>query len=62
MKWKAKPKPELEHGTQRRIKKTFLLWPKTIQYETRWLCFAKWREELHVDYTDAYWEALYWMD
>lgn len=40
MKWS---KPATKHGDQR-LRGKFLLLPKTIKHETRWLEHAKWME------------------
>lgn len=30
---------------QRRLRRGFLWWPRTINGKTRWLCFAAWEQE-----------------
>lgn len=40
---------KLPHNDSKRVKSGFLLFPKTICRELRWLCFAKW-EQYYNDY------------
>ena len=41
-----------------RIVRRFLLFPRTINYETRWLEFATIKQQWYRDYCDD----LYWID
>ena len=64
MRWKAKR--ELQHG-DKRIRTKFLLLPKKIDYEVRWLEFAKWEERFTAKWyeEDSYiyeWKAFRWLD
>lgn len=48
----------------RKTKRTFLLFPKQIGNEIRWLEWTSW-EQIYVvskDYTSAYWIDLGWLD
>jgi len=57
MRWK-RPKEG-----QRRIKSQFLLFPKTIRGETRWLEFASWEEAFFVGMTGySWWGEMKWID
>jgi hypothetical protein len=43
--------------------KGFLFFPKTINGETRWLEFSKWKKEYPIeDYDYATWESTKWLD
>ena len=44
MRWTKRELKEIPIGSNRR-KRRFLLWPKNIKGEVRWLEFAAWREE-----------------
>jgi len=48
----------------KRTRKAFLLFPKRINNETRWLEVAKWiQEERHNFYNGVwYWVNLFWVD
>ena len=48
-------------GEQRK-RKEFLLLPRTIGRETRWLETAEWIEEYGENYVDAGWNAIRWAD
>lgn len=39
----------------------FLFFPKTINYETRWLEWARWEQERR-DSFNGYWLDTYWID
>jgi hypothetical protein len=59
MKWKQ---PQINTT---KINSGFLLLPKTIKEETRWMCFAKWSSTLHGDGGGAmgsYWTDDSWID
>ena len=43
-----------------RYKQGFLLFPKTINHDMRWLEFAKWKEEFGK--CDWGWTAVEWID
>jgi len=53
MKWKARKSARVG---ERRVRSAFLLLPKRIGDETRWLEFSKWEEEnLLVPHPDLGW-------
>lgn len=53
-----------------RIRKAFLIFPRTIHNEMRWLEIVSWEEEFHVSSSSiidsgggvGYWESLRWID
>ena len=51
-----------------RTVKRFLLFPKRIDYETRWLEVASWEEKLtlylypHHSHGGVFWDAVRWID
>lgn len=47
MRWKKKPKTPYPKNGETRSRKVFLLFPLTLNYETRWLEFA-WIAERYV--------------
>ncbi len=58
MRWKTiNPK----NGDTRRIK-LFLLFPKTIKGETRWLEVAKYKQSFHYYMDGSDWEDECWID
>jgi len=50
-----------ERNGDKRIKKRFLIFPKTILGETRWWEFAQWEQELIVD-RETFWIDNFWID
>jgi len=63
MRWTPKPEP---HDLDTRMKRRFLLLPKTIGEETRWLEFAAWLEEYHIGCNGrngivTYWKETEWL-
>ena len=52
MRWKSRDYKCWKSGDKRTLKK-FLLFPKTIIKETRWLETAEWEEECAVVYYDV---------
>lgn len=44
-----------------RFKKRFLLFPKTIFPETRWLEYAEWAEEFVMGLDGPYWRPIGWL-
>jgi hypothetical protein len=64
MKWKEKRLPN--HGELRRVKR-FLLFPKKILYEWRWLSTEEWCERWFdaigtAGITKEGWKPMYWID
>ena len=59
MKWKYESSPV--HG-QERIVRRFLLWPKYIGGQARWLETAEWLQEFDSHYPDRGWHDLDWVD
>ena len=60
MKFKHAPKNAKEGD--KRIRRGFLIFPKQLEYETRWLEVATWEEELKSGYEFSWWEATRWVD
>lgn len=58
MRWQAH---HVEVG-DRRTRTGFLLFPKEINGEVRWLEWATWREVAKSDWIDIEWEACHWID
>lgn len=59
MKWKDKPE------AKEKIRWGFLLFPKLINGEWRWLCFARWKSVEHGDgggFMGPYWSDDEWID
>ncbi len=44
-----------------RVRRGFLLFPKTISGETRWLEWARWQERYEASY-ESWWMAVAWVD
>ncbi len=67
MRWRLQPPPKI--GDTREVTK-FLLWPKTIRGEWRWLERAKWQEKLtpcvgfhrYGPFNDSEWVSDCWID
>ena len=58
MKWsKLRHKPGAE-----RERRGFLLLPLTIRQETRWLCWATWKERCYAGMNFASWMAERWVE
>ena len=47
-----------------RIKERFLFFPKIIDYELRWLCRARWKQQYCFEYTSGFptWHDVNWLD
>jgi hypothetical protein len=62
MRFEIKPGPK---NGNRRIRTQFLLFPKTIDYEIRWLEIASWEEEYESNYFNynefCKWQGLRWI-
>ena len=71
MKWKKKKKsytPSPSHGDLRTVRK-FLWFPKTIDEETRWLCFGTYEQKYYViqgkatvSHPERTWGCRWWAD
>jgi hypothetical protein len=57
MKWKR----DKEYDGELRIIRKFLWFPKTLDYETRWLEFANIKQEFQAGYMLNYWEDISWV-
>jgi len=58
MRW---PTQRLNHGNTRVVKK-FLLLPKSISEETRWLEIVKIKQTFKCYYDGCFWEDTEWLD
>jgi len=56
MKWFSNP----PKSGDLRVRAKFLLFPKRIGVETRWLEWASWVEEYYVDWEVAFWKPRHW--
>lgn len=56
MRWKQE-----EKDNSFRIRSGFLFFPKTINAETRWLEFAKWKETAAGSMFDSGWNEKCWL-
>lgn len=60
MKIKHKYPPQID---EIRIRTGFLWFPKTLEFQTRWLEVASWEEEYNWVYDGGfYWEPLRWVN
>lgn len=59
MRWQKQPWPK---EGDRRIKTRFLVLPKTINREVRWLEKATWEEEYHLGYDFHQFVPVRWVD
>jgi len=53
---------KLVHQGDSRYRDRFLLFPKAIGNEWRWLERARWKEVYSFNYADSGWDATEWVD
>lgn len=56
MRWKQRPQ------RQRRVKRRFLILPKCVNGEWRWLEVATYEQRLESSWSESYWIDTKWID